>query len=59
MPFSATRIFLEETSLVARPAVPFAELKRRMDARLAHLGIRITGFLLWLRLIAGAASAST
>jgi hypothetical protein len=28
MPFSDTRIFLEETSLVARPAVPFEELKQ-------------------------------
>ena len=27
MPFSKTRVFLEETSLVARPAVPFPELK--------------------------------
>jgi len=27
MPFSDTRIFLEETSLVARPAVPFPDLK--------------------------------
>ena len=43
MPFSRTRIFLEETSLVARPAVAFPELKRRLDARMAHLGIRITG----------------
>ena len=41
MPFSDTRLFLEETSLVARPAVPFEELKQRLDARLAHYGIRI------------------
>ena len=41
MPFSATRVFLEETSLVARPAVPFPELKRRLDARMAHLGIKV------------------
>ena len=41
MPFSDTRLFLEETSLVARPAVPFEELKRRLDARLAHYGIKI------------------
>jgi hypothetical protein len=27
MPFSETQIFLEETSLVARPAVPFPDLK--------------------------------
>ena len=41
MPFSDTRLFLEETSLVARPDVPFEELKQRLDARLAHYGIRI------------------
>lgn len=39
MPFSPTKIFLEETSLVARPIVPFPELKARLDARMAHLGI--------------------
>ncbi len=39
MPFSPTRIFLEETSLVARPIVPFPELKARLEARLKHLGI--------------------
>ena len=32
MPFSKTKIFLEETSLVARPAVPFPELKVRCKA---------------------------
>ncbi|QDZ18931.1 lycopene beta cyclase [Chloropicon primus] len=41
MPFSETEIFLEETSLVARPAVPFDDLKERMEARLKHLGINI------------------
>ena len=41
MPFSDTRLFLEETSLVARPGVPFEELKQRLDARLAHYGIKI------------------
>ena len=41
MPFSDTRLFLEETSLVARPAVPFEELKQRLDARLEHYGIKI------------------
>ena len=40
MPFSPTKIFLEETSLVARPIIPFPELKERMIARLAHLGIK-------------------
>ena len=41
MPFSPTRIFLEETSLVARPAIAFPELKARLEARMAHLGIRV------------------
>lgn len=42
MPFSKTRVFLEETSLVARPAIPFPELKERLDARLRWLGIKVT-----------------
>lgn len=42
MPFSPTCVFLEETSLVAKPAVPFPELKRRLEARMQHLGIKIT-----------------
>jgi len=42
MPFSPTRVFLEETSLVARPAVGFAELRARLRARLAHLGVVVT-----------------
>lgn len=41
MPFSKTRIFLEETSLVARPAVGFEDLKGRLHARLNHLGITV------------------
>ena len=31
MPFSKNRIFLEETSLVAKPAVPYQELQRRLE----------------------------
>lgn len=42
MPFSPTTVFLEETSLVAKPAVPFPELKRRLERRMEHLGIKIT-----------------
>lgn len=42
MPFSSNRIFLEETSLVARPGVPMDNIKERMVARLKHLGIRVT-----------------
>ncbi|KAL9232622.1 hypothetical protein vseg_007711 [Gypsophila vaccaria] len=41
MPFSSDRIFLEETSLVARPGVPMEDIQRRMEARLRHLGIRV------------------
>lgn len=41
MPFSQTKIFLEETSLVARPIVPFPELKARLEARMEHLGIKV------------------
>ncbi|CAK9231967.1 unnamed protein product [Sphagnum troendelagicum] len=41
MPFSANRIFLEETSLVARPGVPMDVIQRRMEARLNHLGITV------------------
>lgn len=41
MPFSSTRIFLEETSLVARPGFPFEEIQKRMVKRLKHLGINV------------------
>ncbi|ESW22049.1 hypothetical protein PHAVU_005G122400 [Phaseolus vulgaris] len=41
MPFSSNLIFLEETSLVSRPALSYMEVKRRMVARLRHLGIRV------------------
>ncbi|WIA14534.1 hypothetical protein OEZ85_003051 [Tetradesmus obliquus] len=41
MPFSKTKVFLEETSLVARPAVDFPDLKQRLDARMKHLGIKV------------------
>ncbi|GIL80240.1 hypothetical protein Vretimale_17433 [Volvox reticuliferus] len=42
MPFTKNKIFLEETSLVSRPAVGFPELKERLDARLKWLGIKVT-----------------
>ncbi|KAI8463201.1 MAG: chloroplast lycopene beta cyclase precursor [Monoraphidium minutum] len=42
MPFSENRIFLEETSLVARPAVAFEDLKQRLEARMEWLGIKVT-----------------
>lgn len=41
MPFTKTHVFLEETSLVARPAVDFDTLKERLTARMAHLGIKV------------------
>ena len=41
MPFSKDRIFLEETSLVARPGLKMEDIQERMVARLKHLGIRI------------------
>ncbi|XP_002961511.2 lycopene beta cyclase, chloroplastic [Selaginella moellendorffii] len=41
MPFSSTKIFLEETSLVARPGVPLKEIQKRMEVRLRHLGIHV------------------
>ncbi|XP_057983857.1 lycopene beta cyclase, chloroplastic/chromoplastic [Malania oleifera] len=41
MPFSSERIFLEETSLVARPGVPMEDIQERMVARLKHLGIKV------------------
>ncbi|KAL9272224.1 Lycopene beta cyclase, chloroplastic-like protein [Drosera capensis] len=41
MPFSSNQIFLEETSLVARPGLPMEDIQERMEARLRHLGINI------------------
>lgn len=41
MPLGGNRVFLEETCLVAKPALPFAVLKRRLDRRLRALGIRV------------------
>ncbi|KAJ8767877.1 hypothetical protein K2173_020817 [Erythroxylum novogranatense] len=41
MPFDQNLIFLEETSLVSRPMLSYVEIKKRMVARLRHLGIRV------------------
>lgn len=41
MPLDSNLIFLEETSLVSRPVLSYMEVKRRMVARLRHLGIRV------------------
>nr|ACF21780.1 lycopene beta-cyclase [Gentiana lutea]BAA88840.1 Lycopen cyclase 2 [Gentiana lutea] len=41
MPFSKDKIFLEETSLVARPGLAIEDIQERMVARLRHLGIKV------------------
>jgi lycopene epsilon-cyclase len=41
MPLGGNRVFLEETCLVAKPALPFAVLKRRLLRRCEALGIKI------------------
>ncbi len=41
MPLQDGRVFLEETCLVARPALPFAVLKRRLERRMASMGIKV------------------
>mmetsp|Transcript_60308 Transcript_60308/g.155346 ORF Transcript_60308/g.155346 Transcript_60308/m.155346 type:complete len:491 (-) Transcript_60308:78-1550(-) len=38
---NAQRVFFEETSLVARPAVSFEECKKRCFARLDYLGVKV------------------
>ena len=40
MPLGGARVFLEETCLVAKPALPFAVLKRRLHRRLAAMGLK-------------------
>jgi lycopene beta-cyclase len=42
MPLQENRIFFEETSLVARPALSFQECKDRCFQRLKHLNIEVT-----------------
>ncbi|KAI3994443.1 hypothetical protein MKX01_012700 [Papaver californicum] len=41
MSFDSNLIFLEETSLVSRPVLPYNEVKKRMVARIRHLGIKV------------------
>eukprot|EP00536_Pseudo-nitzschia_multiseries_P001638 jgi/Psemu1/181616/e_gw1.21.234.1 len=41
MPLEGNKVFFEETSLVARPAVSFQECKDRCFRRLKHLGIEV------------------
>lgn len=42
MPLGGKRVFLEETCLVCKPALPFAVLKRRLERRLAAKRIKVT-----------------
>lgn len=41
MPLQPGRVFLEETCLVTKPALPFAVLKRRLERRLKAMGIKV------------------
>ncbi|KAG0459634.1 hypothetical protein HPP92_022762 [Vanilla planifolia] len=41
MPFDERLVFLEETSLVSRPMLCNVDIKKRMSARLRHLGIAV------------------
>eukprot|EP00955_Chlamydomonas_euryale_P029497 311149-Chlamydomonas_euryale.AAC.1 len=41
MPLGGNRVFLEETCLVAKPALPFSVLKRRLERRLAASGVKV------------------
>lgn len=41
MPLGGNRVFLEETCLVAKPALPFAVLKRRLERRLDAMGVKV------------------
>ena len=41
MPLPDGRVFLEETCLVAKPALPFATLKRRLHRRLAAMNVQV------------------
>ena len=42
MPLQPGRVFLEETCLVTKPALPFAVLKRRLERRLKAMGIKVS-----------------
>lgn len=42
MPLRDNKVFFEETSLVARPAVSFQECKERFFKRMDYLGIKVT-----------------
>eukprot|EP00877_Chromochloris_zofingiensis_P005408 jgi/Chrzof1/14869/Cz09g18310.t1_LCYE[v5.2] len=42
MPLGGNRVFLEETCLVAKPALPFKVLQRRLERRMRSMGIKVT-----------------
>lgn len=44
-PEGKTKVFFEETSLVARPPMSFDECKKRMELRLKHLGTKVGGYM--------------
>ena len=41
MPLKSGKVFLEETCLVAKPALPFATLKRRLHRRMSAMGLKV------------------
>ena len=41
MPSKSGHVFLEETCLVAKPALPFATLKRRLHRRMDAMGLKV------------------
>ena len=46
MPLQSGKVFLEETCLVAKPALPFATLKRRLHRRLSAMGLKVGAYIL-------------
>lgn len=47
MPLGNGRVFLEETCLVAKPALPFSVLKRRLQRRLEAMGVKVWWWWWW------------
>ena len=45
MPLEGGRAFFQETCLVAKDAVPFDVLRRRLETRLESLGVRVKAVL--------------
>lgn len=42
MPFDDGSVFVEETSMIRAPALPFGVLERRLAHRMAHLGVTLS-----------------